>query len=174
MVVSLLHCWLFIFTFDGPLTRNELERVFFVLRERQKCLVMPDLGGLRRTEGLVVLGLSWLSDHFFPMWDLCLKVIDTLVCVEQGLRAGSLGEVRFLELAKMIVKLLSRKFLWRVVVVGNVLCHASETGLRHAAVTDLGLASLNIPRGDDNLSIFVPEVLLDFLVVSKMVKGSIV
>jgi len=174
MVVRLLHCRLFFFAFDGPLTWHKLERVFFVLGVRQKCLVMPNLGRLRRTERLVVFSLSWLSDYDFPSWDLCLKVIDTLVWVEQRLRACSLGEVRFLKLAKMIVELLSRKFLWRVVVIGKVLRHAAETGLRHAAVTDLGLASLNIPRGDDNLAIFVSEVLLDFLVVSKMVKGSIV
>lgn len=78
-IVSLLECWLFVFAFDGTLTCNEFERILFVLRERKEGLVVTDLGRFRRIERLVVFGLSRLSLYNFPVGDLCLEVIDTLV-----------------------------------------------------------------------------------------------
>jgi len=135
---------------------------------------VPNFGRFRGIERLEVFGFGGLSHDNFAVGDLCLDVIDSLVVVEQSLWSGSLREVRLLQLAKMVVKLLPRKFLGRVVIIGYVFSHSTETGLRHAAVTDLRLASLDIPRGNHNFSILVPEVFLDLLVISKMVEGGIV
>jgi len=165
-IVSLLECWLLVFAFDGTLTCNEFERVLFVLREGEEGLVVPNFGRFRGIERLEVFGFGGLSHDNFAVGDLCLNVIDSLVVVEQSLWSGSLREVRLLQLAKMVVQLLACKFLGRVVIIGYVFSHSTETGLRHAAVTDLRLASLDIPRGNHNFSILVPEVFLDLLVIS--------